>query len=187
MNVRKPIAALLLAATLAVAAACGTAAGEAGRTATGQTTTGETTTSTGRGGPGGGRGGVDVASVTTEVQLVALVQEAYGDGNLDLHRGHQPVQDVLDEVLGISHEELHVRMEAGQNLAAVATDTGVDPQALVDALVASRSAAVDAVLASGEITDAEAAQYRQALADAFAFRVTWNGQDAAPVFSGPAA
>ena len=44
---------------------------------------------------GGGPGGVDVDGVTTEEQLVELIQEAYGDASLDLHRGHQPVQDVL--------------------------------------------------------------------------------------------
>ena len=122
--------------------------------------------------------------MTTEEELVALVQEAHGDGALDLHRGHQPVQDVLDEVLGISHEELHVRMEAGQNLAAVATDLGIDQQTLVDALVESWSPAIDAVLASGEITEEEAEQYRAALEEAFTFRVTWDGAAATPTFSG---
>jgi hypothetical protein len=59
-----------------------------------------------------------VSSVTTEAQLIALIHEAYGDGGLGLHRGHQPVEDVLNEVLTISHDELHVRMNQGQNLAA---------------------------------------------------------------------
>lgn len=110
---------------------------------------------------------------------------------MDLHRGHQPVQDVPDEVLGISHDELHVRMDAGQNLASVATDIGVDPQTLVDALVDSWSPAIDAVLASGEITLAsgeitedEAEQYREARAEAFGLRVNRNGEDATPTFSG---
>jgi hypothetical protein len=87
---------------------------------------------------GGGRGGVDPSSVTTEDQLVSLIHEAYGDPGLGLHRGHQPVEEVLNEVLQISHDELHVRMEEqGQNLAAVAEDVGVDPQTLIDALVES--------------------------------------------------
>jgi hypothetical protein len=29
--------------------------------------------------------------VTTEDELVSLIQEAYGDAGLGLHRGHQPV------------------------------------------------------------------------------------------------
>ena len=185
------IAALTLAAVLPLAAACGvgtaatdTTAATSGTSATAST---ETTTSTSDSGStprGGGPGGVDVSSVTTEDELVELIQEAYGDAGLDLHRGHQPVQDVLDEVLTISHDELHVRMDAGQNLAAVAEDLGVDPQTLIDALVDSRSPAIDSVLASGEITEAEAEQYRAALEEAFTFRVTWNGEDATPTFSG---
>ena len=181
MKIRKTIAALVLAGTLAGTAAC----------STGTTTTETATTATARAtpddGPGGGGpgGGVDASSVTTETELVALVQDAYGDGSLDLHRGHQPVQDVLDEVLAISHDELHVRMEEqGQNLAAVAEDIGVDPQTLIDALVESRMTAVENVLAAGEITRAEAEQYRAALEEAFTFRVTWDGEAEMPTFTG---
>ena len=75
----------------------------------------------------------------------------------------------------------------GRLFVAVAEDVGVDPQALVDALVESRASAVDAVLAAGEITEAEAEQYRAALEEAFTFRVTWDGQEATPTFTGPAA
>ena len=100
---------------------------------------------------------------------------------------NQPVQDVLDEVLGISHDELHVRMDAGENLAAVASDIGVDPQALVDALTGSWSPAIDTVLAAGEITEAEAEQYREALEEAFTFRIDWGGREGLPSFSGRSA
>jgi hypothetical protein len=196
VKIRKALAALALAVVLPAGVACGAGTTDATGTSStststtdnassGSTDSGTTTDDAGNGGPqGGGPGGVDVSSVSTEEDLAALVQEAYGDAGLGLHRGHQPVEDVLDEVLTISHDELHVRMEAGQNLAAVATDIGVDPQTLVDALVESWSGAVDKVLAAGEITEAEAEQYREALTDAFTFRVTWNGDDATPTFSG---
>jgi hypothetical protein len=39
-----------------------------------------------------------------------------------------------------------------------------------------------ATTASGATSEAE--QYRQALAEAFTFRVNWNGGDATPTFSG---
>ena len=192
MKLRKTLAAVLLAAVVPVAAACGTTADAASdTTSTSSSTSSSTTTDTGttRQGPpdgamGGGPGGVDVSSVTTEEQLIELIQEAYGDAGLGLHRGHQPVEDVLNEVLAISHDELHVRMDSGQNLAAVAEDIGVDPQELVDALVESWSPAIDAVLASGEITEEEAEQYRAALEEAFSFRVNWDGEEATPTFSG---
>ncbi|MGY1653429.1 hypothetical protein [Geodermatophilus sp. SYSU D01119] len=189
MKLRTTLAALLLTAVVPVAAACGTTA-EAASTTTGTSTSASTESSTtdtgfpGGGGQGGGPGGIDVSSVDTEAELVELVQEAYGDVGLDLHRGHQPVQDVLDEVLTISHDELHVRMDAGQNLAAVAEDLGIDPQELVDALTDSWGTAIDAVLASGEITEDEAEQYRAALEEAFSFRVHWDGEEATPTFSG---
>jgi hypothetical protein len=192
VKLRTTLATVLLAAVVPVAAACGTTA-EAASTTTSSTsnsaTSDSSTTDTGfpGGGGPGGPGGVDVSSVTTEEQLVELVQEAYGDAGLDLHRGHQPVQDVLDEVLAISHDELHVRMDAGQNLATVAEDVGVDPQTLVDALVESWSPAIDDLLAAGTITADEVEQYRAALEEAFTFRVDWDGEEATPTFTGLAA
>lgn len=131
---------------------------------------------------GGGPGsGIDVSSVSSADELVSLIQEAYGEASLGLHRGHQDVESTLIEVLGISHEEMHVRMESqGQNLAAIADDLGVDQQKLIDALVATRTPAVDALLQDGTITQAQADAYEQKLEDAYTFRVTWDGQSEAP-------
>lgn len=187
MKIRTSAAALAAFTVLSLTAACGTGTDAAAPTSSAaSTSTSAPDTSTVRGpGDGGPGGGVEVTSVSTEAELVALVQDACGDGALDLHRGHQPVQDVLDEVLAISHDELHVRMEEqGQNLAAVATDLGIDPQTLVDALVESRMPAVDGLLASGTLTETQAEQYRAALGEAFTFRTTWNGSDAMPTFAG---
>ena len=187
MNIRKSVAALLLTAVVPIAAACGTTAEASDTTSSSSSTTtdaGTTRTAPDGGGRGGPGASVDPSSVTTEEQLVALIQDAYGDGGLGLHRGHQPVEDVLDEVLGISHDELHERMDAGQNLATVAEDVGVDPQTLIDALVESWSPAIDDLLANGTITEDQADQYRAALEEAFTFRVTWDGEAATPTFAG---
>lgn len=200
MKIRKSLAALGLVATLAATAACtaqaATTSGSASGTSSGSQTSSSSGAATGSSGStttsgsaaavqAGGPGAVDVGAVTTEDQLVALIQEAYGDANLGLHRGHEPVQSVLTEVLGISHEELHVRMEEqGQNLAAVAEDLGIDPQTLIDALVDSWSPAIDTLLADGTISQDQADAYRAALEEAFTFRVTWDGQAATPTFSG---
>ena len=178
MKIRTRIAALSLAAIAPLTlVACGT---------DDDTTTSATTTQVAAQAPAGGPGGgVDPSSVTTEAELVALIQEAYGDGSLDLHRGHQPVQDVLDEVLAISHDELHVRMEEqGQNLAAVAEDLGIDPQTLIDALVESWRPAIDGLLEAGTISQDQADAYLAALEEAFTFRVTWDGEAATPTFTG---
>lgn len=119
-------------------------------------------------------------SVTTEAELVALIQEAYGDPSLGLHRGHQDVESTLIDVLGISHDEMHVRMDAGQNLAAIADEVGIDQQTLIDALVETRSAAIDALLENGTITQEQADAYLDALAEAYTYRVTWDGQEESP-------
>ncbi|MGY1839567.1 MULTISPECIES: hypothetical protein [unclassified Modestobacter] len=194
MQIRRTVAALALSISLALPlAACGTT--DSATTAStsisstdSSTSTTDTTEFGGGGMPAGGQGGpggsVDVSSVTTEEQLVELIQDAYGDPGLDLHRGHQPVQDVLDEVLGISHDELHVRMEAGQGLAEVAEDLGIDPQELIDGMVAKYGVAIDTLLADGTITEEQADQYLADLETAFEFRVTWDGEAATPTYSG---
>ena len=186
MKIRKTITTVATLATITLAAACGAFTDDTSTTSTdtSATTSSTSTVDSGRG-AGGGPREVDVSSVSTEAELIAVVQAAYGDAGLDLHRGHQPVQDVLDEVLAISHDELHVRMEeSGQNLAAVATDLGIDPQTLVDALVESWSPAIDNALAAGAITEADAEDYRAALEEAFTFRISWDGEEATPTFSG---
>jgi hypothetical protein len=184
-KIRKTVAAVASAGVLSLAAACGVAAtiGD-DTTSTGTTSSSTSSNSAPQGGGAQGPGSVDVSSVDTEAELIGLIQEAYGDAGLDLHRGHQPVQDVLDEVLTISHDELHVRMDSGQNLAAVATDLGIDPQILIHALVESWSPAIDNALAAGAITEEEAAAYEEALTEAFTFRVTWDGEQETPTFSG---
>jgi hypothetical protein len=147
----------------------------------------ETAAVAGGRGPGGvGAGGaVEAESVSSVDELIALIEEAYGDASLGLHRGHQPVESILIEVLGISHDEMHVRMETqGQNLGAIASDLGIDPQTLIDALVDSWSPAIDGLLEAGTITEDEADAYRAALEEAFTYRVTWNGTDATPTFTG---
>ncbi|MEJ5913503.1 hypothetical protein [Pseudokineococcus sp. 1T1Z-3] len=203
-TIRKATATLAVLATLGLAA-CGATTGETTTTSAttstsssasiGSTTEGTTSAAAApqmpAGGPGegmgGGPGGVDPSSVTTEEELVALIQSAYGDAGLGLHRGHQPVEEVLNEVLGISHDELHVRMDAGQNLATVADEVGVGQDALVAALVDSWSPAIDTLLADGTITQDEADQYLADLTEAFTYRVTWDGTSATPTYSGLAA
>lgn len=150
-----------------------------GATGSGTTTAEETTEETTddtmaapAGGPGGEAGADTVATSTAD--LDALIETALGDASLGIHRGHQPIESVLDEVLGISHAELHTRMDAGQNLAAVATDLGIDPQTLIDALVADFAPVIDQAVADGIITQDKAADYLAQLEEAFTERVNYE-------------
>lgn len=185
MSLQRAVAAILSTAALILCAACGAH--------TPKNPLPEPSPTTSRSpGDGSPDRGIVPKEVSTVEELAILIQDAYGDGTLDLHRGHQPVEDVLDQVLEIPHAELHVRMEQHeQNLATVALDLDLEPTELIDAMVKSRMAAIDNLLAEGTITVDQAGQYLAALTAAFTaaftFRVTWDGSAATPMFSGLAA
>ncbi len=80
------------------------------------------------------------------------------------------MESTLIEVLGISHDEMRVRMDEGQNLHAIADDLGIEQQTVVDALVETRSSAVDTLLENGTVTQEQADAYLDELADASARR-----------------
>jgi polyhydroxyalkanoate synthesis regulator phasin len=176
--IRKKLAAAAVTVALGLGvAACGSGTETLTTTAASETTA--TQAAPGGGGGPGGRG-QSVSSVSSEEELVSLIQAAYGEPSLGLHRGHQDVESTLIDVLGITHDEMHVRMDAGQNLAAIAEDLGVDQQELIDALVATRSSAIDALVDAGTITQQEADAYTEQLTEAYTFRITWDGQAETP-------
>jgi len=53
-------------------------------------------------------------------------------------------------------DELRTALEAGTTLRAVATSKGVDPQVVVDAIVAEAKTHLDAEVTAGDLTQAEA-------------------------------
>lgn len=171
--------------TASTGSSTSTASSASAETVASTTTTASATQSTGAG-QGGPGNSVDVSSVSTVDELNALIQEAYGEASLGLHRGHQPVESTLNEVLGISHEELHARMDSGQNLATIANDVGVGEDKLIAALVDAWEPAIDTLKENGTITADQAEEYRAALKEAFTFKITWDGKAATPTFSGVA-
>ena len=58
--------------------------------------------------------------------------------------------------IGIEEDALREALQNDQTIAQVAQANGVDPQAVVDALVADVSARIDQKVADGELTQAEA-------------------------------
>lgn len=138
-----------------------------------------------RPGAGGGGGAVVPASIETEAELVDLIggHAACGDGSLDLHRGHLPIEMTLETLLGISHDQMHVYMEDDDmNLAAVADQTGLGADQLADALIDFFTPAVDGLLDAGTITADQASLYRGNLETAVSFRVNWDGAESPPAF-----
>lgn len=65
-------------------------------------------------------------------------------------------------VLGVEEETLRDALRDGQTLAELAVANGVDPQAVIDALVTNAEERIDDALAEGRIDEAEATERRAA-------------------------
>ena len=77
-------------------------------------------------------------------------------------RGHhgfgRGIGSEVADVLGLSTEELRTQLADGATLREVAEDQGVDPQAVVDAIVAEAQTRADQAVADGRLTEDEAAE-----------------------------
>lgn len=78
------------------------------------------------------------------------------------HRAHPLIEsvDTAVEILGIDAETLRDELRSGSSLAEIAEANGVDPQTLIDALVAEAEAMLDQAVADGRI-DADRAEERR--------------------------
>lgn len=125
---------------------------------------------------GGGGGAPFDGVVNTESDLNDLLETAWGDGSLGLHRGHAPIQNVLESYLGISHDEMHVLMEdEDMNLAAVCEHFGFDPENLVDTLTASFVPFIEGGVENGVISSDEVEAWTERIRTEFSNRVYWEG------------
>jgi len=68
-------------------------------------------------------------------------------------------------VIGVEVDELRQAVAAGETVGEVATANGVDPQAVVDALVAAGEAAIDDAVADGRIDEARGEELEARLPD----------------------
>lgn len=67
-----------------------------------------------------------------------------------------PHLDAAATALGITADELRTQLESGKTIAQVAADKGVPVQTVIDAVTADENAEIDAALAAGKITQAQA-------------------------------
>jgi hypothetical protein len=74
-----------------------------------------------------------------------------------------PVLAAVVDVVGVPAVELRREVARGATLARIAEANGVDPQAVVDAAVAASSARIDAAVAAGRLSEAQAAQRHETL------------------------
>lgn len=96
----------------------------------------------GRGGPGGpgGRGGRGGRAFGPDPQVVA-------------------------DALGMPGADVRAALQSGQSLAEIATAHGVDVQDVIDAMVASATAKIDAKVASGDLDAARADEMKSHLTE----------------------
>ncbi len=79
-------------------------------------------------------------------------------------QGQAPAQATIPAILGLSQAQVMDLRHDGLSLAQIASRQKVDPQKLIDALVAQWSARIDARVANGALTTAEAASLKAQLA-----------------------
>ena len=79
--------------------------------------------------------------------------------------GRGPALDVAAEAIGISVDDLRTELEGGKTIAEVAKAHDVDPQKVIDAVVAAATKRIDEAVASGDLTEARAADLKADLVD----------------------
>lgn len=102
-----------------------------------------------------------VANGTLTQDQADAVKEALQEVRADhrrLHRLRGIASDTVLDVLGIDADALREALRNGDSLADIATANGVDPQAVIDALVAEASERLDAAVENGRITAEDAAE-----------------------------
>ena len=111
-----------------------------------------------------------VAAVAAAGLLVAggaSVASAAGPGQGGRgHGGIRAAGQTAATTIGVSPEELRMQIRGGKTVAQIATEHGVDPNSVVNAIVAALSQKIDQKAAAGTIDANRAAQAKQKLPDA---------------------
>jgi transposase-like protein len=110
-----------------------------------------------------------VAALSVAGLLVAggaQVASAAGPGQGGGHGGIRVAGQTAAATIGVSPEELRSQIRGGKTVAQVATDHGVDPNTVVNAVVAALTQQIDQKAAAGTIDANRAAQAKQKLPNA---------------------
>lgn len=103
---------------------------------------------------------------TDEVETTdeSVDQDERGDRDRDGRRGNKrgAKRAAVAEFIGIEVEELQAQLEDGLSLADIAEVNDVDPDALVDELVANVTEKLDAKVEEGRLSEEEAAERLEA-------------------------
>jgi hypothetical protein len=100
-------------------------------------------------------------------------------------RGFGRGLDTAAEAIGVTADELRQAVQGGQTIAAFAQSKGVDPQAVVDAMVANLKTHLDEEVAAGEHTQAEADAKLAGAQDAITAMINGEAPAGGRGFGGP--
>lgn len=102
-------------------------------------------------------------------------REGWGDGARAGLRVAAEGLDVAADVIGITEADLLAALRDGSTLAEVAEANGVEPQAVIDALVAAATEAIDAAVEAGDLDADRAEQMKAGLVERITERVQEGG------------
>ena len=115
---------------------------------------------------------VTAVAVAIAAMSIIAAQTGGGDGDRgrghdrDNHRNHDTECAEMAALVGAADcDALKAALDDDQTLAQIAESNGVEPQTVIDALVAEMSAEIDAKVASGAITGDRAATIRARLTE----------------------
>lgn len=101
------------------------------------------------------------SDATTEGDITSAADEGEGRRGRGYRGGPGGCGGGLDavaEAIGLDAEVLRSGFADGQTLAEIAEENGVDPQVVIDALIAQATERIDAKVADGDLTEDEAAE-----------------------------
>lgn len=112
------------------------------------------------------------STATDSTDTDAGPMEGRGHGRGGFRFGGGAGSEVVQELLGMTHEEIHTAIDGGQTLAQLAESKGVTQADLVAALVAEATERIDAAVAEGRIEEAKATELKADLEAKITERVT---------------
>lgn len=98
------------------------------------------------------------------------------------HHGFIGKLDAAATYLGLTVDQLHTQLENGKTLAQIAQDQGKSASGLVDALVGEAKKHLDAAVAAGRLTKAQATEMLDGLRTRISSLVNSKGLDGGPHF-----
>jgi hypothetical protein len=98
------------------------------------------------------------------------------------HHGFIGKLEAAATYLGLTEDQLHTQLENGKTLAQIAQDQGKSASGLVDALVGEAKKHLDAAVAAGRLTKAQATEMLDGLRTRITSLVNSKGLDGGPPF-----